>query len=198
LPSTRTNQRMQRENRPKRIGIVVGSTRPRRICRQIAEWVLATAQTGSALTYELIDLAEVALPFLDEPSMAALGLYEHEHTKRWSALVASYDGFVFVAPQYNWGYPAVLKNALDFLYTEWSEKPAAIVSYGTRGGGRAIEQLRQVLQGLHMRGTASNPALNTNADMLDGDGRLVAIAHAFAGDVPIVRAMDRELTGLLG
>jgi NAD(P)H-dependent FMN reductase len=180
-----------------RVGVVVGSTRPKRICREIAEWVLATAQAGSALHYELIDLAGIALPFLDEPLMAASGQYEHEHTKRWSALVTSYDAFVFVAPQYNWGYPAVLKNALDFLYAEWHEKPAGIVSYGTRGGGRAIDQLSMVIQGLGMRGTASNPALNTNAGQLGGDGRFIDIAAAFAAFVPIVRAMSSQLAALL-
>ena len=129
--------------------------------------------------------------------MAASGRYEHDHTKRWSALVASYDAFVFVAPQYNWGYPAVLKNALDFLYAEWHGKPAGIVSYGTRGGGRAIDQLSTVIQGLGMRGTSSNPALNTRADMLGADGRFIDIGTAFADFVPVVTAMNAELTALL-
>jgi len=148
----------------RKIGVVVGSTRPRRICKHLAEWVLEIAQAESRLTYELIDLAEISLPFLDEPLMAALGQYEHEHTKRWSRRVSSYDGFVFVFPQYNWGYTAVLKNALDFLYAEWHDKAAAIVTYGTHGGGRGAEQLKQVLQGIGMRNTATNPKLDTPPD----------------------------------
>jgi NAD(P)H-dependent FMN reductase len=70
------------------------------------------------LQYELIDLAEINLPFLDEPLKAGLRQYEHEHTRAWSELISGYDGFLFVFPQYNWGYPAPPKNALDFLYYE--------------------------------------------------------------------------------
>jgi NAD(P)H-dependent FMN reductase len=119
-----------------RVAVIIGSTRPGRICPGIAEWVRDVAQEGSPLHYELLDLAEVDLPFLDEPLMGALGQYEHEHTRAWSRTVSSYGGFVFVFPQYNWGYPAVLKNALDFLYAEWGGKPASCVTYGTRGGNR--------------------------------------------------------------
>jgi len=184
-------------NSPHRIGVVVGSNRPIRICKQIAQWVLGIAQNGSALGYELVDLAEIALPFLDEPAIPALGNYQHEHTRRWSALVRSFDGFVFVLPQYNWGDPAVLKNALDFLYDEWSGKPAALVTFGTRGGLRAAEQLKIVLQGLHMRNTATNPALNTRPDMLDEAARFIDIGAAFAPFAPAVRQMCGELAALL-
>ena len=133
-----------------RVAVVVGSTRPTRICAGIAQWVLETAQQDSPLRYELLDLAEVGLPFLDEPLMASLGRYQHEHTRAWSRTVSSYGGFVFVFPQYNWGYPGVLKNALDFLYHEWNGKPATSVSYGTRGGGKAADQFRGVMGGLHL------------------------------------------------
>jgi NAD(P)H-dependent FMN reductase/DNA-binding MarR family transcriptional regulator len=134
-----------------RVGVVVGSTRPTRICLGIAEWVRAVAQQDSPLHYQLLDLAEVDLPFLDEPLNAALQHYEHEHTRAWSRTVSSYDGFIFVFPQYNWGYPAPLKNALDYLYVEWKDKPASYVTYGTRGGNKAAEQFHGVLGGLHMR-----------------------------------------------
>jgi NAD(P)H-dependent FMN reductase len=99
----------------------------------------------------LLDLAVVDLPFLDEPLMAALQQYEHEHTRAWSRTVSSFDGFFFVFPQYNWGYPAPLKNALDFLYAEWREKPVSFLTYGTRGGSQAAEQFSRVLLGLEMR-----------------------------------------------
>jgi NAD(P)H-dependent FMN reductase len=135
----------------KRIGVVIGSTRPRRICPGIAGWFTKAAQQESHLRYELINLAEIDLPFLDEPLKAALREYEHEHTHAWSKLISSYDGFVFVFPQYNWGYPAPLKNALDFLYYEWHDKPATSVTYGTRGGNKAAVQFLGVLEGLHMR-----------------------------------------------
>jgi NAD(P)H-dependent FMN reductase len=179
-----------------KIGVIVGSTRPRRICKAIAEWVLETAGEGSPLAYELIDLAEVALPFLDEPLMAALGRYQHEHTKRWSLLVASYDGFVFVMPQYNWGYTAVVKNALDFLYAEWRDKAAATVTYGTHGGGKGAGQLQLVLQGLGMRGTATNPRLDTPPDTPGDDARPIETGD-LARFAPDVRAMNGELVALV-
>jgi NAD(P)H-dependent FMN reductase len=134
-----------------RVAVVIGSTRPTRICPDIAKWVRDVSQDESPLRYELLDLAEINLPLLDEPLKAALQQYEHEHTRAWSRLVSSYSGFVFVFPQYNWGYPGVLKNALDYLYHEWRDKPATCVTYGTRGGGKGAEQLRGVLAGLHMR-----------------------------------------------
>jgi NAD(P)H-dependent FMN reductase len=105
----------------------------------------ASATRTELLKVDLVDLQEIDLPFLDEPIMPAQGRYEHEHTVRWSELIRSYDGFVFVLPQYDWGYPAVLKNALDFLAHEWANKPAGLVSNGSRGGGLAATQLKQVL-----------------------------------------------------
>jgi NAD(P)H-dependent FMN reductase len=84
--------------RTERIAVLIGSTRPTRICEGIARWVLRFAQEDSPLTYQLIDLAEVNLPFLDEPLKAALRQYRREHTKAWSRTVQSYDGFIFVFP----------------------------------------------------------------------------------------------------
>lgn len=129
--------------------------------------------------------------------MASQGRYEYEHTVRWSQLVRSYDGFVFVFPQYNWGYPAVLKNALDFLYHEWANKPAALVTYGSRGGGLAATQLRQVLQGLHMRSTETDIELKTEETMLTDAGNLHDIDAAFADYLPQVTALATELNHLV-
>jgi NAD(P)H-dependent FMN reductase len=180
-----------------RIAVVVGSTRPSRICPEIAAWVLETARSDSRLSYELLDLAEIALPFLDEPLIPALGRYEHEHTRRWSRTISSYDGFVFVFPQYNWGYPAVLKNALDFLYREWHDKPAALAGYGTRGGSKGVAQLHGVLQGLHMRTIDQNLELIVTDADIDERGRLKDVAatlHPFTGQV---LAVDGQLTEAL-
>ncbi|MGD0065920.1 MAG: NAD(P)H-dependent oxidoreductase [Streptosporangiaceae bacterium] len=148
-----------------RIAVVVGSTRPTRICPGIVRWVMQVAQEGSPLRYELVDLAEVGLPFLDEPRKAALHTYEH--TRAWSRTVSSFDGFVFVFPQYNWGYPAPLKNALDYLYVEWRDKPASLVSYGTGGGSKTAEQFHVVLAGLHMRELDDHLELVITDDGLD-------------------------------
>ena len=145
----------------------------------------------------MVDLQELDLPFVDEPIMASRGHYEHEHTVRWSELVRSYDGFVFVLPQYNWGYPAVLKNALDFLYHEWANKPAGLVTYGTRGGGLAATQLKQVLQGLHMRSTETNIELKTDEAMLTDDGNFHDIDAAFAAYLTQATALSIELNHLV-
>ena len=179
------------------VAVVIGSNRPKRICPEIAAWVRTTAERQRSLAFETIDLRDIDLPFLDEPEIAARGGYVHEHTRRWSRLVSSFAGFVFVFPQYNWGYPAVLKNALDFLYAEWDGKPAGLVTYGTRGGGRAATQLQSVLQGLHMRNTTTNPALNTALTQLDGEGMFIDIEMALAPFAPDVLAMTAELATLI-
>jgi len=184
--------------RTERIAVVIGSTRPTRICPGIARWVLRALQEDSPLTYELVDLAEVNLPFLDEPLKAALGQYQHEHTKAWSRTVASYDGFIFVFPQYNWGYPAPLKNALDFLYREWAGKPVSYVTYGTRGGSKGAEQIRGVLQGLHMRELPDHLEIVITDDDVDEDWQLRQVdavmrpyrARARAIDAQMVEALD--------
>ena len=181
-----------------RVGVVVGSTRPKRICAEIATLVASYLAAESLLCYVLIDLAEIDLPFLDEPRRPALGGYEHDHTRSWSKLVLSFDAFVFVFPQYNWGYPAPLKNALDFLYAEWKGKPAALVSYGTRGGARAAEQMRTVLTGLHMHVVADNVEIKIAADDVDTAGRLVDAKQVLADYLVRLKTIDAQLSGRLG
>lgn len=133
-----------------RLGVLVGSTRPGRKAAAVARWVKdATAAHPQVLSgraeLRVLDLADVALPLLDEPVAAAFGRYQHPHTVAWAATVADCDGFVVVTPEYNHSIPAALKNAVDYLYAEWHHKPAGIVSYGLAGGVRAAEHLRTVL-----------------------------------------------------
>jgi NAD(P)H-dependent FMN reductase len=130
-----------------RIGIIVGSTRPGRKGDQVARWVLEQASQRDDATYELVDLADFALPHLDEPMPPAMQNYANDHTKAWSAAIASYDGFVFVTPEYNHSTSGALKNAIDFLYAEWNNKAAGFVSYGygASGGTRAAEHLRLIV-----------------------------------------------------
>lgn len=178
-----------------RIAVVIGSTRPTRICAGIARWILRNAQEGSPLHYEIVDLAEVNLPFLDEPLKAALHEYAHEHTVQWSRTVSSYDGFIFVFPQYNWGYPAPLKNALDYLYIEWRDKPVTFATYGTRGGNKAAEQFHQVLQGLHMQQLDDHLELVVTDDAVDEDWQLrdvEATLHPYQVQVKAISAQLLE------
>ncbi|MCA2227631.1 NADPH-dependent FMN reductase [Nonomuraea aurantiaca] len=131
--------------------VVIASTRPGRVGRVIGEWFYERAVAGGDFDVELIDLAEVGLPFLDEPNHPKLKQYEHAHTKEWSAIVERGDAYVFVTPEYNHSFNAVLKNALDFLHQEWQHKAAGFVSYGGLSGGtRAVNSLRQVVSTLKM------------------------------------------------
>jgi NAD(P)H-dependent FMN reductase len=133
------------------LAVVVGSTRPGRVGLPVARWVHDQAEVHGAFDTELVDLAEVALPLLDEPNHPRLGHYQHEHTHAWSATVGRADAFVFVTPEYNHGYPASLKNAIDYLYAEWRDKPVGFVSYGgVAGGTRAVAQLKTVVSPLKM------------------------------------------------
>jgi NAD(P)H-dependent FMN reductase len=138
--------------------VVVCSQRVPRAGLQITEFVLRTIQqTNPSVTLSLIDLSTWNLPLFNEPGVpsqiTSLSQYTHSHTQRWSAEISSHSAFIFVTPQYNWGYPASIKNAIDYLFNEWKDKPAMIVSYGGHGGGKAAGQLKQVLQGVRMRPT---------------------------------------------
>lgn len=180
-----------------RVGVIVGSTRTNRICPEIARLVQGYLGADSPLSYTLVDLGQIDLPFLDEPRKPALGRYAHDHTRSWSRLVSSFGAFVLVFPQYNWGYPAPLKNALDFLYAEWLDKPAALVTYGTRGGQRAAAQMRTVLQGLHMRVVETSAEIKISATDIDADGQLVDAKGLLAGHLNVLKEMDAELAAAL-
>ena len=120
-----------------RIGIILGSTRPGRNGEAVAKWTYEIASKRTDAEYDL--------PLLDEPVPPSMGQYSKEHTKRWAAKIASFDGFVFVTPEYNHGTSAALKNAIDFLFAEWNNKAAGFVGYGSAGGARAVESLRLVM-----------------------------------------------------
>jgi NAD(P)H-dependent FMN reductase len=133
-----------------KILIILGSTRQGRHGEVVARWVADRASCRSDAVFELIDLKDWPLPFLESTMPPAYGQYDAT-TRPWADLVGKADGYLFITPEYNHGYPAVLKNALDHLYREWGHKPGAVVSYGASGAGyRAAEQLRQVLVELRM------------------------------------------------
>jgi NAD(P)H-dependent FMN reductase len=180
-----------------RVYIIVGSTRANRIGRQVAEWVLEHIPAPTGFETELVDLNDWHLPLSDEPSIPATGVYVHEHTSAWSQKVSAADGYIFVTPQYNWGYPASLKNALDHLFKEWNGKPAVIVSYGHHGGGKAAAQLRQVLEGLRMHPAATMPAITFLQEMLTADGHLRDPATDFLPYAEAIAQAAEELSLVL-
>lgn len=129
--------------------IIVASTRPGRIGEPVANWFANVARAHGGFEVEVLDLKAINLPLFDEPRHPRFGDYVHAHTLEWSATVNRGDAFVFVTPEYNHGFNAVLKNALDYLNAEWAFKPAGIVSYGgVSAGTRAAQMLKQVLSAL--------------------------------------------------
>jgi NAD(P)H-dependent FMN reductase len=128
-----------------KFAVIIGSTRPGRVGEAVGRWVYELAQKRSDAGFELVDVKDFDLPLLDEPVPPSQGKYSKEHTKNWAAKVASFDGYVFVTPEYNHGISGALKNAIDFLYAEWNNKAAGFVGYGSAGGARAVEDLRLVM-----------------------------------------------------
>lgn len=135
-----------------KIKIIIGSTRQNRFSEKPAQWIFEEAKKLERVEVELLDLRDYSMPFFDDPmppSMAK-GQYSNEIVKKWAAKINDGDAFIIVTPEYNHGYSAVLKNALDVISHEWSRKPVGFVSYGSALGARAVEQLRQVAVELQM------------------------------------------------
>jgi NAD(P)H-dependent FMN reductase len=133
-----------------RIAIIIGSTRPGRKGEAVGNWVYDIARKRIDTEFELVDIAEFKLPLFDEPMPPSLGKYSKEHTHAWAAKIASFDGYVFVTPEYNHSTSAALKNAIDFLHQEWVNKAAGFIGYGATMGARAVEHLRLVLAALQV------------------------------------------------
>lgn len=131
-----------------KIQVILGSTRQSRFGEKPAQWIFEELKKQSDLEVELLDLRDWRLPFFDEPKSPATsgGEYTNELAAKWADKIGEADGYVIVTPEYNHGYSAVLKNALDYVYKQWNNKPVAFLSYGgTSGGTRAVQQLRQVV-----------------------------------------------------
>ncbi|CCH21560.1 NADPH-dependent FMN reductase [Micromonospora lupini] len=173
----------QEDTAPPTVAVLVGSVRQPRVGRSIANWFVAHAGRRTDLDLDLVDLAEVPLPFADTPpgGNAASPI---------SARLAAADAFVVVTPEYNHSFPAALKNAIDWHYREWARKPVAFVSYGAGSGGiRAVEQLRLVFAEVQAATTRSGVVLRAPWERLDDTGRLV-------DDEPLRQAADATLSEL--
>jgi NAD(P)H-dependent FMN reductase len=133
-----------------KIAIIIGSTRPQRNGEAVGKWAFEKANARKNAEYELVDLKDFNLPLLDEPVPPSMGQYSQAHTKKWSEKIASFDGYIFVTPEYNHATSGALKNALDFLYKEWNNKAAGFISYGSAGGARAVENLRLIMAELQI------------------------------------------------
>jgi NAD(P)H-dependent FMN reductase len=165
--------------------IVIASTRPGRVGLPVTTWFVERVTEYGAFEFEVVDLAELALPLLDEPAHPRLRQYTKDHTHAWSAIVDAADAFVFVTSEYNYGYPAALKNAIDYLHHEWRYKPVGFVSYGGVGAGtRAVQQLKQVVTALRMMPSGASVNIPFVAQFLQ-DGVIEGndVMHEAAADM---------------
>lgn len=150
-----------------KIAVIIGSTRPGRVGESVARWAYEIARKRNDAEFELVDIQEFNLPLLDEPVPPFMGQYSKPHTKVWAAKIDSFDGFLFVTPEYNHGPSGALKNALDFIYREWNNKAAGFVGYGSAGGTRSVEQLRLVMGELQIADVRSQVMLSLYEDFED-------------------------------
>lgn len=178
--------------------VLVASTRPGRIGRAVGEWFTSVARDHGGFDVELIDLAEVDLPFMDEPKHPRMRRYEHTHTREWSETIERADAFAFVMPEYNHGFNAPLKNAIDFLWNEWNHKPVGLVGYGgVSAGARAMEALMPVLAAVRLvpvgqvpipfvHDRAEDGVIVANEPMIDGANGVLDELQRTAG---VLRAL---------
>ncbi len=171
------------------IQLIVGSIRQGRKAKPVGEWAYRLAAQRDDLSAELVDLRDWNLPLFDLSKPPILGDYEEPLQQRWGATIARGDGYVFISPEYNHGYTSVLKNALDYLYSEWGRKPASIISYGGVSGARGVEQLRLVLIELQM-------APLRDAVYIPDVGRKIE-GEVFVGDGNDIQQLNKALDDLL-
>lgn len=176
--------------------VIAGSVRGRRRSPAIAEWVARLGREETGAAFETVDLRELGLTMDDEPGLPAAGDYLREPTRRWSERVKAATAVVFVTPQYNWGYPAPLKNAVDHIYAEWRGKPAALVTFGSRGGNLCAEQFGQVMKAVKLRPVATQPQLKLPPGRIEADDAQVDLPADFADKADEVRRAMRELVEL--
>jgi len=147
-----------------KVAIIVGSSRPGRRVEPVTKWVHDFAAKRNDAVYEIVDLKDHPLPLLDEPVPPSMRKYQHEHTKAWSAVVSKYDAYIFITPEYNHSISGSLKNAIDFVYHEWTNKAAGFVSYGTTGGVRAVEHLRGICAEIQIADIRAHVSLSLYSD----------------------------------
>jgi NAD(P)H-dependent FMN reductase len=173
------------------IKIISASTRPGRKGPAVASWILEEARNHSDWEVELLDLANINLPFLDEVHHPRLRKYEKRHTKDWSAKIEEADGFIVVTPEYNHGYPAPLKNAFDYLYQEWNYKPLTFISYGGISGGlRAVQQFKSIVTALKMTPIVEAVSIPFFTEFINEKGK-------FEADESLEKSCHAMLTELL-
>jgi NAD(P)H-dependent FMN reductase len=158
----------------KKIKIITASVRPERAGAKVTDWIKGQLEDyRGPLEFSYVDLKEWNLPFMNEPMPPSAGVeYTHELTKKWSREIEEADGFIFITPEYNHGYPPALKNAVDYLYKEWKDKPAAFVGYGGSGATESIRQFSEVLTFLGIKIIDARVSIRKIWEAFEEDGRL--------------------------
>ncbi|MGZ5192183.1 MAG: NADPH-dependent FMN reductase, partial [Flavisolibacter sp.] len=156
----------------------------------VANWITDFAKQSKKYNVELLDLAQINLPFMDEPNHPRLKQYQHDHTKKWSETINSADAFIIVLGEYNFGFPAPIKNAIDYLFQEWKYKPVAFVSYGGVSGGlRSAQMLKQVVTAVSMMPISDTVNIPFFAKLIDEKG-------IFLPNETIIKSAEAMLTEL--
>lgn len=157
------------------VKVIVGSTREGRFSEKLLPWLTKTLDARDEIEYEVLDLRDYDMPLYDQaasPASVQDGAYAHEVVRKFAAKVAEADAFLVIAPEYNHGYSAVLKNALDSIYAEWNKKIVGFISYGSVGGGRVVEQLRAVAVELQMASVRNAVHIQSPWNLQDEAGNL--------------------------
>jgi NAD(P)H-dependent FMN reductase len=171
---------------------IICSTRPGRVGPIFATWFHGLAAAHGKFDAQLVDLATFNLPVLDEPLHPRLQKYEHAHTKAWAASVNEADAFVFVTPEYNYGTPPSLVNALDFVLREWNYKPVGFVSYGGVSGGlRSVQMTKQIVTALKMMPMTEGIPIPNYPSLLDDEKNFKPNDLILASVTPMLDELHR-------
>lgn len=174
------------------VKIILSSVREGRFGDKPAAWILEHAKNTPGIKVELLDLKEFPMPFFNDPVSPSMKNvpYTHPEVVRWTQKITEAEAFIIVTPEYNHGYPASLKNAMDWVYQEWNNKPVAFVAYGAVGGARSVEQLRQVAVELQM-------APIRNSVGITFDYMMKAFQDSNIDPLELLKPFDEKVKGLI-
>ena len=178
-----------------KIAIVIGSTRATRFADIPAQWMLAQAQARIDMTVELVDLRDFNLPFFNETATNLWAPSADPRAVAWQKKIGEFDGYIFVVAEYNRSITGALKNALDQAYVEWGHKPMSAIAYGSVGGTRALEHLRNISVELQMVATRNavhigmgdffkiHPGMGGSGNMADIEANILPATKSTLDDI---------------
>ena len=181
-----------------KLKIIIASTREGRKGPSIAQWIYKIAREDAQFDVGLIDLADINLPMFNEPNHPRLKKYTHQYTLNWSAIIEPTDAFIIVTPEYNHGFPASIKNAIDYLSQEWGHKAVGFVSYGgISAGTRAVQMLKPVLSALKMVPVTEAVAIPSFNHFINENGEFVPNEEITKSAGPMLSALHTWTEALI-